>query len=107
VQWPEALPPAAWAEYAATKAAEDRHYDALDRARRQTLLDAATKGRATRAARSAARRLKVAAALAVDPHPNLTALAQSLGISRVCLYNDRRALGLLKPGVCPGCQRPL
>ena len=106
-QVPDRLPPAQWAEYAAIRAAEEAHYDALDRARRQKLLDAQALGRELRLARRAARRVKVAEALAADPSANLAALAQTLGVSAASLYLDRRALGLLKPACCPGCLRPL
>src|SRR5262245_39574613 len=48
VQWPEALPPDAWAEYAAVRAAEEAHYDTIDRERHRKLLDARARGQARR-----------------------------------------------------------
>ncbi len=107
VQWPEALPPDAWAEHMAIRAAEDAHYDALDRARRQKLIDAAVRGHAARTLRRTARRAKVAAALAADPTLSLTALARTLGVSLSSLYHDRRAIAATKSECCPGCGRPL
>ena len=93
-QYPERLPPDAFAEYMGVRQAEDAHYDALDRARHQRLRDAAARGRARLTARRTARRAKVAAALAADPNANLAALARTLGVSRCTIYLDRVALGL-------------
>ena len=107
VQWPEALPPDAWAEYMATRAAEESNYDALDRARREKLLDAAARGHVARTARRAARRAKVAAAMAADPTQSLAALARTLGVSLSSLYHDRRALAAMNMACCPACGRPL
>jgi hypothetical protein len=106
-QTPERLGPDVWNSYMLARAAEDQKYDALGRASKQRLLDSQVRGRATRTARMAARRLKVAKAMAADPNLKLVTLARTLGVSLRTLWEDRRSLGLLTPGRCVGCGRPL